>query len=244
MDNILDAIQNTQLNTLEMVGLAIGLLLGLGLILLIRARQVWSNRRAFGYDNYTASRVRGLLLGWALIAVLAGAGVFAIVRWRATHATPEEPPPVLTVLDAEGEPVEVRLLIPRLAVNTVMIEAPFVGNYWDISRLTHEVAHLAGTSYPGEPGNTVLAGHITVPDAGWGPFKDLERLQSGDRVFVEHGARTYVYIVEEARTIQPEDVEIAFPTEDERLTLVTCTGWDGTLDDYAERYVVVARKLE
>lgn len=242
MNKIFDLVQNVQLSTLEIVGLAVGLLLGLGLIMLIRARQVWSNRRAFGYDNYTASRLRGWLLGWAAIAVLAGIGVFAMVRWQAAHRT-EEPPEVLTVLDEEGEQVEVRLLIPRLAVNTVMIEAPFVGNYWDISRLTHEVAHLAGTSYPGEPGNTVLAGHITVPDAGWGPFKDLEKLQTGDRVFVEHGTRTFVYVVEEARTIQPEDVEIAFPTGDERLTLVTCTGWDGALDNYAERYVVVARKL-
>ena len=228
----------------ETLGLAIGILLGLVFILLLRARQVWSNRRAFGYDVYTAGQVRRRLLTGSILGVFAIVVVVIVYGWHLDHTPEPAPPPALTLIDEAGESVEARLLIPKLAVDTVMIEAQFVGNHWDISRLTTEVAHLAGTAYPGEPGNTVLAGHVTVPDAGWGPFKDLETMQVGDRIFVEQGPLTFVYVVEELKTVAPTDVEIAFPTQEERLTLLTCSGWSDTLDRYAERLVVVARRLE
>ena len=121
-----------------------------------------------------------------------------------------------------------------------MIEAPFVARQWDISRLKDEVAHLAGTAYPGEPGNAVLAGHITIPGAGWGPFQELETLQPGDRIFIERGGAEYVYVVSEKKVVEPEAVEVAYPTPDTRLTLITCTGWDALFQAYSQRIVVVA----
>lgn len=248
MDKLLDVI--TSLVNLDLglgpvatVGLIAGLLLGLSILLIIRSRQVWSNRRALGYDVYTAQTTRSRLLRWAVVGVLVVAVVLGVYYWRSLNA-PDDEPPAVTAITENGQTVETHLLIPRLAVNTTMIEAPIVGNYWDISRLTDQVAHLAGTSYPGEDGNTVLAGHITIPDAGWGPFQNLETLENGDRVFVEQGAETYVYVVTETRSVGPSDVDIAFPTDDERLTLITCANWDDLVDDYTERFVVIASRLE
>ena len=226
----------------ETLGLAIGLMLGISLILLLRARQVWSHRRAFGYDVYTADLVRRRLMRWSLVGVLGiGLAVFAYRQYLRQQAE-AEPEPV-TVVDETGEGVETRLLIPRIAVDTTMIEAPLVGNHWDIAKLTDQVAHLAGTAYPGSPGNTVLAGHVTIPDAGWGPFKDLEALQPGDRIFIERGDETLIYVVQEAKKISPTNVQIAFPTNDERLTLLTCSGWSDELDDYEYRFAVIATRL-
>jgi sortase (surface protein transpeptidase) len=44
--------------------------------------------------------------------------------------------------------------------------------------------------------------------------------------------------------VLPTDVDVAFPTEDTRLTLITCTGWSDILQSYAQRVVVIARPLE
>lgn len=249
MDKLIDFITSLVnfdlgLGPVATIGLIAGLLLGLSLIMVIRARQVWSNRSAFGYDVYTAQTTRSRLLRWAVVGVLfVGLVVVGGYYWLGSQA-PDDEPLAVTAVAENGQPIQTHLIIPRLAVNTSMIEAPIVGNYWDISRLTDQVAHLAGTSYPGEGSNTVLAGHITIPDAGWGPFQNLETLQNGDRVFVEHGAETYVYVVTETRIVGPSEVAVAFPSDDERLTLITCANWDDLADDYTQRFVVVATRLE
>jgi LPXTG-site transpeptidase (sortase) family protein len=227
----------------DLIALAIGLLLGISLVLFIRSRQAWTKRQAFGYNVYTATRQRVRLGRLSLFALAATALIGGAYLARDMLSVPgaEETPS-----EGAGAPAEVEtiLLIPRLAVETTMIEIPFVGQQWDISRLKDEAAHLEGTAYPGEPGNVVLAGHITIPDAGWGPFKDLHTLTPGDRVFIEHGAATYVYVVSEVKEVAPTDVQVAYPTADNRLTLITCSGWSDILEDYTHRVVVVAEMLE
>lgn len=243
MDFLAGLLTDLDLPSQDLIALAIGLLLGISFVFFIRSRQAWTKRRAFGYNVYTATRQRarlGRLSLFALAAtVLVGGVYFAWNRLGApaVDASPSEA--------AEESPVaETILLIPKLAVETKTIEVPFVGQQWDISRLRGEAAHLEGTSYPGEPGNVVLAGHITIPDAGWGPFKDLHTLEAGDRVFIEQGAATYVYAVREVSVVEPTDVQVAYPTEDNRLTLITCTGWSDIVEDYTQRVVVVADMLE
>lgn len=242
MNKLLGIIEQFNAGETETIGLAVGVLLGLSLILLLRARQVWSNRRAFGYDVYTADLMRKRLMRWSLVGVV-GIGLVVLGYRQWLRQQPSDEPEVVSVVDEDGQVVETRLLIPRLAVDTVMIEAPLVGNHWDIAQLTEQVAHLGGTAYPGSPGNTVLAGHVTIPDAGWGPFKDLEALRPGDRVFIERGDETFIYVVQESKRISPTNVQVAFPSDDERLTLLTCSGWSDELDDYEERYAVVATRL-
>lgn len=222
--------------------LAVGLILGVSVLLLIRAGQVWQHRQAFGYSVYTADSLRKRLVRWSMAGVLLtlGIGLAYLLLPRQSFSLP-----VADVAPTAVNPLEgMRLVIPKLAVEAPLIEAPFVAQQWDISRLTNEVAHLAGTAYPGQPGNAVLAGHITVPGGGWGPFQELDRLEAGDRVFIEQGRLTWVYEVTERRIVEPGDVQVAFPTEDTRLTLLTCAGWSDILDSYAQRIVVIARLVE
>lgn len=241
--DLLTALTNLALPQQDLIALAIGLILGISLILFIRSRQAWTKRRAFGYDVYTATRQRtrlGRLSLFALAAAVLVGG--ATLAWsRLKQSTVESTQEAGADSSALAETV---LLIPKLAVETKMVEVPYVGRQWDISRLRGEAAHLEGTAYPGEPGNVVLAGHITIPDAGWGPFKDLHTLEPGDRVFIEHGPTTYVYAVREVNIVAPTDVQVAYPTEDNRLTLITCTGWSDLQDDYTQRVIVVADMLE
>jgi LPXTG-site transpeptidase (sortase) family protein len=217
----------------------LGLLAGIGTLLLIRAGQVWRHRRAYGYNVYTADTLRHRLRRWSLIAAGVSLALVGFTFWQSLR--PE--PPVLASQDAaqmEAAAVPARLRIPTLAVDIPVIEAPFVGHQWDISRLRGEAAHLAGTAAPGEAGNTVLAGHITIPGAGWGPFRELDTLQPGDLVFIERGQETRAYQVSDTMLVDPTDVEVTYSTDDERLTLITCSDWDDSLETYTQRVVVIA----
>jgi sortase A len=240
--SLLDEIIHT-VGIRTLLALAAGLALGISVVLFLRGHQVWARRLALGYSVYTAQRTRRRLQSWALVglAVLVGlVGLAGLYVWwperpdAADEAAEEAVPEALQ---------EMRLVIPALAVNTTVIEAPVVAQQWDISRLRGEVAHLELTAYPGEQGNAVLAGHVTIPDAGPGPFYELEQLKPGDRVFVEQGPATWVYEVIDSGLVPPEAVDVALPSEDARLTLVTCAGWSEITEEYAQRVVVVARLL-
>ncbi len=238
------------LSEIDAFAAAVGLVIGLGIIAFLRGTQVWRHRSNFGYNTYAADRFRHRMQRLAVAAIVVGAlGAIAyVLLWNG------EAPTVFDDL-AQGEPTidtsadplivvsEMSLLIPRLAVETEVTHAPIVGNEWDISRLRDEVAHLAGTVYPGEPGNSVLAGHVTVPGSGWGPFRELEQLQPGDEIFVERGTGIYTYVVAEKSVVDPTNVEVAYPTNDDRLTLITCSDWDEEEETYAKRIVVIGYKI-
>ena len=94
----------------------------------------------------------------------------------------------------------------------------------------------------GQPGNLVLNGHHNV----YGEvFHDLRLLEPGDVIEIEGEGRRYVYMVAQTMTLleadQPVDVRQdnarwILPTNDERITLVTCWPQDGN----SHRLVVIA----
>jgi LPXTG-site transpeptidase (sortase) family protein len=222
----------------------VALLIGVVVVILLRARQVWADRQSFGYNIYTAESLSKRLLRWAMIGAFLLIIISGFYIWRLSTT-----PNIANVPTPTAEPTApslegMELVIPRLDVRTPIIEAPIVENDWDISLLTSEVAHLAGTAYPGQDGNTVLVGHITIPDAGWGPFQELETLEIGDEVFVRRGLTELRYEVFDIQKVPPTSVDIAYPTDDTRLTLITCTTWDYALETYAERFAVMARLVD
>jgi sortase A len=85
------------------------------------------------------------------------------------------------------------------------------------------------TSAPlGAPGNTILNGHNTTNGE---VFRDLYTLEAGDTITVYAGDAPYTYTVTEILILpeggQPMEVRLEnaryiLPTDDERLTLVTC----------------------
>ena len=133
-----------------------------------------------------------------------------------------------------------RLVIPTLEIDAPVEVAPIRDGIWDVSDLEQSVGHLQGTSSPGETGNVVLAGHITLPpDGREGPFYRLGGLQPGDMVEVYRGEQRFVYQIDGAMVVSPTDVQVAYPTENARLTLITCQSYDRAVAEYTERLVVV-----
>ncbi len=99
-----------------------------------------------------------------------------------------------------------------------------------------------GSAYPGNPGNTVLSGHNNIQGE---VFRYLVDLKPGDEVILYAEGRAYRYRVATRDILpekgQPAAVRIANaqrigPTDDERLTLVTCWPYTGN----SHRVIVTA----
>jgi LPXTG-site transpeptidase (sortase) family protein len=94
----------------------------------------------------------------------------------------------------------------------------------------------------GVPGNTVLNGHHNIKGE---VFRDLYQLQTGDEIDVFSGDQEFKYIVVYTAVLpernQPLEVRLANaewikPTEDERITLITCWPYESN----THRVIIVA----
>jgi LPXTG-site transpeptidase (sortase) family protein len=134
-----------------------------------------------------------------------------------------------------------RIVIPAIDVDAPVVVVPVRNGTWDVEQITYEVGHLQGTASPGDSSNVVMAGHITLTAGGYGPFRGLSQLESGDEVLVYVGDQeVYVYTVDSVRTVEATDVEVAYPTTEPVLTLITCVNWNPAQGRYNDRLVVVA----
>jgi sortase A len=97
----------------------------------------------------------------------------------------------------------------------------------------------------GVPGNTVLNGHHNIKGE---VFRDLYRVQKGDEIDVYSGEDVFKYVVVYTAILpernQPLEVRLANaewiqPTEDERITLITCWPYESN----THRVLVVAVPL-
>ena len=82
------------------------------------------------------------------------------------------------------------------------------------------VAHWSGTAGPGETGNVVLAGHRTTKTK---PFLNLDRLNSGDLIYVTDGSRfELIYKVSSTIIVVPEALWITYNSSKPTLTMFAC----------------------
>ncbi len=133
-------------------------------------------------------------------------------------------PPVVPPTATATPTVDPQLLLPaRLRIPVMFLDSPVhevqvnMGK-WEVSPM--QIGHHEGTANPGELGNVVLAGHRDINSA---LFRELDRLQPGDSVFVSNSLREYRYIVQESLVVGPDHTEVMLPTADKRVTLITCT---------------------
>lgn len=111
-----------------------------------------------------------------------------------------------------------RLRIPSMSLDSPVHEVTVDMGEWQVSPM--DIGHHLGTGNPGERGNVVLAGHRDINSA---LFRDLDRLGPGDEVYVSNNQREYRYIVTESTVVGPDHTEVMDPTDDKRVTLITCT---------------------
>jgi LPXTG-site transpeptidase (sortase) family protein len=111
-----------------------------------------------------------------------------------------------------------RLRIPAMFLDSPVHEVTVNMGVWQVSPM--DIGHHEGTAGPGQAGNMVLAGHRDINSA---LFRELDRLKPGDEVFVSNSLAEYRYIVTESFVVSPDHIEVMDPTDDRRVTLITCT---------------------
>lgn len=104
-----------------------------------------------------------------------------------------------------------------------------VNGYWEVSETT--ASHGLGSAYPGQLGNTVIFAH-----AREGLFLPLRDIRAETVIYVLTNDRWHRYKTTDVKTVASNQVEVIAPTNDETLTLFTCSGF---LD--SKRLVVVAK---
>ena len=191
-----------------------------------------------------ASTKAATILPSATPAAAAMATISPTATPVATVAPTQSPTWVVAVT-----PAPPRIVIPKIGVN-----ASTVSVSWSVQELNEGVVaqwetadpglvgHHLGTALPGDVGNVVMSGHGTDQ----GVFSRLGELEPGDEITIElSDSESHVYRVEES-VLLPEvgashqqklaNARYMEPTDDARLTLITC--WPAWA--YTHRLVVVA----
>lgn len=156
-------------------------------------------------------------------------------------------------LNIEVYPTDMRIVIPRINQNVPVVGVKnenLIARQWneleaDIQRaLRNGVVHYPGTALPGDNGNVVITGHSSYYAWDSGRFKDvfalLHDVRLGDRVVVYFNQKKFVYEVKNIKIVLPKDVDVLGPTQEEQLTLITCTPIGTNL----KRLIVTAKLIQ
>lgn len=189
---------------------------------------------------------RRLWLAAAIIGVLSIDGALVVgragmssaatprARVRISRAVPplELPAPTTTsttattvVIPRRSHPVDPAGTAGERAIQIGTIEIPKIGlvhSIWEgiaLSTINNGPSHWPGTALPGEPGNTVFAGHRVTHTH---PFREIDQLTPGDEVIFTVNGKRSVYRVTGHDIVSPRDVWIANQTTDATGTLFAC----------------------
>ncbi len=133
------------------------------------------------------------------------------------------------------------ILIPSLGVRAPVLKA----SSWkdeDVGPLLQQGVALLPTGWLSE-NNLVVTAHSSGPVA-WGDkrflFATIERLKSGDQVFLWNSGRLQEYRVKDMKVVSPKDIDKLPNDEKGTLTLVSC--WP--IGQNTQRILVIAEKQD
>ncbi len=169
-------------------------------------------------------------------------------------AQPTVAPESAAEIAASEVPIPSDLLPTRLIIPSIDIDSEIIPVGWTVVKRNgteysiwkvadYAVGWHQTTASLGQPGNTVMAGHHNVNGE---IFRDLVNVEVGDTVVAYAGGQKFEYIVElktivkekgESVEVRRRNAQWIAPTDDERLTFVTC--WPYTNNTH--RVIVVAK---
>ena len=141
-----------------------------------------------------------------------------------------------------------RIIVPELSIDLEVAKAKAINGYWEV--FGDKAGWGEGSGIPGHPGNQVIFAH-----AQKGLFSSLKNVEEGMNIYVlskrnetqvsedvaeasfPQGDGWYQYEVREVKEVRPSQTEVIAPTDDETLTLYTCSGFNDN-----RRLIVVAKR--
>lgn len=138
----------------------------------------------------------------------------------------------------------VRLEIPSIAVNSFVQNVGVTpAGVMGVPSNTVDVGWFDIGPRPGEPGNSVFAGHFDGEHGEAGVFRNLYKLKPGDQIYVEDAqSETTTFVVRDSKLYDPGYAADVFnSSKGIHLSLITCDGvWNGVVKSYSKRLVVFA----
>jgi sortase (surface protein transpeptidase) len=126
--------------------------------------------------------------------------------------------------------------VMSIAIPSLKLKSGVVQVAWEPP--PYAIGQIKGTAKV-SLGNTVLVGHLT--GAAGNVFAHLDTLQPGDEITAVSRGLPYKFVVSQTFEGANTDESPMQPTDDARLTLMTCAGiWNPFTHDYSERLWVVA----
>lgn len=133
------------------------------------------------------------------------------------------------------------LVIPKIGV-----DAPIewnIPNEQTLDALEKGVAHYQDTALPGEIGNVFITGHSSYYLWAGGSYKQifalLDKLEAGDRIYLNYQNKVFAYEVTGKKVVKPEDLSVLNQGNQRTLTLMTCVPVGTNLN----RLVVSAKQI-
>lgn len=131
---------------------------------------------------------------------------------------PDNLRPLVQALPAVAIPTPSPRQATRIVIPAINVDAPVVqGDGWE--QLRRGVGQHIGTADPGQAGNTVFSAHNDI----FGEiFRDLDRLNPGDEVFIHTSAERFSYVITGTQIVDPTAVHVMDPTISSTATLISC----------------------
>lgn len=158
-----------------------------------------------------------------LIAIFVILIVLACILTYLNYFNKDEPIDIGQVIKTEEEifneviSYEDSNIIANIIISKINLKAP-VCDGTDLETLNSYVGHFTDTAY--FDGNICLAGHNSGFNTNY--FKDLNKLELNDEIIYETKYGNKKYIISEISEIAETDLSVLEPTNDNRLTLITC----------------------
>lgn len=119
---------------------------------------------------------------------------------------------------------EAKLVIPKIGVSAPILWNVPEGEIDD--KLLEGIVHYQGTALPGSAGNIFMTGHSSYYAWVSSPYKDvfalLEKVEPGDKIYIEYSGATLSYQVSDTKVVSPTEISVMDQTGPNRLTLMSC----------------------
>ena len=147
-----------------------------------------------------------------------------------TPSSAQLPPEEVTIVE-NIEVIPSHIVIEDLSIDLPVKKALIVDGYWEVFEDSAAWGDQSG--YLGQKGNQVISAH-----AREGMFYNLKNAKNGMVVTVSAGENNFNYKIVSVKKVLPSQIDVVAPTEDETLTLYTCS-------DFADskRLIVVAKRV-
>lgn len=116
---------------------------------------------------------------------------------------------------------EFNISIPSIKLNN----SPVLVDSNDLSK---KLAHLPGSSLPGEKGNVFISGHSAISwffgDSTKAIFARLLDVKKGDKIILTAGGTSFTYQIMGMKEVNPSDLSVIVPPDDQNryISLMTC----------------------